>query len=185
MDATEPTWVKVLVVGPFGVGKTTFISSISEIEPLTTEETITSLSARTDDLSATPEKSTTTVALDFGRLTLYDDLVLYMFGTPGQERFKELWEDLTRGALGALVLVDPRPERLKQSFAVLDLVEQFGLAYVIGVNHFDEQRTYPLDEVREALSVSPETPVVGCDVRDRASSGKALITLVNHLLSLD
>jgi hypothetical protein len=175
--------VKVLVVGPFGVGKTTCIGSISEIDPLTTEEQITSLSASVDDLSATPRKITTTVAMDFGRLTLSDDLVLYMFGTPGQQRFQELWVELARGALGALVLVDPEPERLKQSFDVLDLVESFGLTYVIGVNHFDDRKVYPLDEVREALNVPAETPVVPCDVRDQSSAGQALITLVQHLLS--
>lgn len=178
-----PTPVKVLVVGPFGVGKTTCIGSISEIDPLTTEEQITSLSASVDDLSATPRKITTTVAMDFGRLTLSDDLVLYMFGTPGQQRFQELWVELARGALGALVLVDPEPERLKQSFDVLDLVESFGLTYVIGVNHFDDRKVYPLDEVREALNVPAETPVVPCDVRDQSSAGQALITLVQHLLS--
>jgi signal recognition particle receptor subunit beta len=181
--APGPAPVKVLIVGPFGVGKTTCIGSISEIEPLTTEERITSLSAATDDLSSTPHKTTTTVAMDFGRLTLSDELVLYMFGTPGQQRFKELWEELARGALGALVLVDPEPERLKQSFDVLDLVEQFGLTYAIGVNYFDERRLFPLSEVREALNVSQETPVVACDVRDRNSAGQALITLVQHLLT--
>ncbi|WP_308012166.1 GTP-binding protein [Actinacidiphila acidipaludis] len=182
IGTTEPTSVKILVVGSFGVGKTTAIGGISEIRPLTTEEPITDLSAATDDLSSTPGKKTTTVALDFGRVNLSDDLTLYLFGTPGQERFKELWQDLTRGALGALVLVDPRPDRLKQSFAVLDLVEQYQLPYVIGVNHFDGQRRYPLDEVRDALSVSPATPVVSCDVRRRQSTGEALITLIDHYI---
>ncbi|WP_320783425.1 GTP-binding protein [Streptomyces sp. CRN 30] len=174
--------VKVLVVGHFGVGKTTCIGNISEITPLQTEEEITEASEGFDDLSQTPEKTTTTVAMDFGRLTLSDTLVLYLFGTPGQERFKEMWEGLSRGALGALVLVDP--ERLHESFAILDLVERFGLAYAIGVNRFDGTPDYPLDEVREALNLSPDTPVVHCDVRDRQSSADALITLVQHLMSV-
>ncbi|MCZ9339189.1 ATP/GTP-binding protein, partial [Streptomyces sp. TRM76130] len=141
-----------------------------------TEETITEASEGLDDLSGVPDKTTTTVAMDFGRRTLSNTLVLYLFGTPGQERFKEMWEALSRGALGALVLVDP--SRLDQSFAVLDLVERFGLTYAIGVNRFDDTAAYPLDEVREALNLPEETPVVECDVRDSQSSAKALIALV-------
>ncbi|MFH8619937.1 GTP-binding protein [Streptomyces sp. NPDC017979] len=182
LDPGVSTAVKILVVGHFGVGKTTCIGSISEIEPLQTEEEITEASEGYDDLSGTPDKTTTTVAMDFGRLTLSDQVVLYLFGTPGQERFKEMWEELSRGALGALVLVDP--ERLSESFPVLDLVESFGLTYAIGVNHFQQSPAYPLDEVREALNLSADTPVVTCDVRDQQSSAQALITLVNHLLSL-
>ncbi|MFJ7590939.1 GTP-binding protein [Streptomyces sp. NPDC097617] len=173
--------VKILIVGHFGVGKTTCIGSLSEIEPLRTEEEITEASVGFDDLSGTPDKKTTTVAMDFGRLTLSDTLVLYLFGTPGQERFKEMWEELSRGALGALVLVDP--ERLHESFPVLDLVERFGLAYAIAVNHFEGATNYPLDEVREALNLTAETPVVECDVRDERSSARALITLATHLMS--
>jgi signal recognition particle receptor subunit beta len=173
--------VKVLVVGHFGVGKTTYIGSISEIEPLRTEETITEASEGFDDLSGLPDKTTTTVAMDFGRRTLSNTLVLYLFGTPGQERFKEMWEALSRGALGALVIVDP--SRLDQSFAVLDLVERFGLTYAIAVNRFDGTASYPLDEVREALNLPVETPVVECDVRDSQSSAKALIALVEHLMT--
>ncbi|WP_406841578.1 GTP-binding protein (plasmid) [Streptomyces sp. AHU1] len=173
--------VKILIVGHFGVGKTTCIGSISEIEPLQTEEEITEASEGFDDLSQTPDKVTTTVAMDFGRLTLSDTLVLYLFGTPGQERFKEMWEGLSRGALGALVLVDP--ERLQESFSILDLVERFGLTYAIGVNRFDGTTDYPLDEVRDALNLAAETPVVHCDVRDQQSSAQALITLVQHLMT--
>ncbi|AGS67542.1 ATP-binding protein [Streptomyces collinus Tu 365] len=174
--------MKILVVGHFGVGKTTCIGSISEIEPLRTEEEITEASVGFDDLSGTPDKTTTTVAMDFGRLTISDEVVLYLFGTPGQERFKEMWEELSRGALGALVLVDP--ERLSESFPVLDLVERFGLTYAIGVNHFEGTTDYPLTEIREALNLSDRTPVVACDVRDERSAAQALITLVRHLLSL-
>ncbi|MGW2749021.1 GTP-binding protein [Streptomyces sp. NPDC001450] len=182
LDSGVLTAVKILVVGHFGVGKTTCIGSISEIEPLRTEEEITEASVGFDDLSGTPDKTTTTVAMDFGRLTISDEVVLYLFGTPGQERFKEMWEELSRGALGALVLVDP--ERLSESFPVLDLVERFGLTYAIGVNHFDGTTDYPLAEIRDALNLSDRTPVVACDVRDQQSSAQALITLVHHLLSL-
>ncbi|MFI8005066.1 GTP-binding protein [Streptomyces sp. NPDC086010] len=173
--------VKILIVGHFGVGKTTCIGSLSEIEPLRTEEEITEASVGFDDLSGVPHKKTTTVAMDFGRLTLSDTLVLYLFGTPGQERFKEMWEELSRGALGALVLVDP--ERLHESFPVLDLVERFGLTYAIAVNHFEGTVDYPLEEVSEALNLTSDTPVVKCDVRDETSSAQALITLVQHLMS--
>ncbi|WP_445529786.1 GTP-binding protein [Streptomyces cyslabdanicus] len=182
LDSAVSTAVKILVVGHFGVGKTTCIGSISEIEPLRTEEEITEASVGFDDLSGTPDKTTTTVAMDFGRLTISDEVVLYLFGTPGQERFKEMWEELSRGALGALVLVDP--ERLSESFPVLDLVERFGLTYAIGVNRFEGTTDYPLAEVREALNLSAQTPVVTCDVRDENSAAQALITLVHHLLSL-
>ncbi|MEV7451531.1 MULTISPECIES: GTP-binding protein [Streptomyces] len=182
LDADDVRSVKVLVVGPFGVGKTTYIGNISEIEPLQTEEEITEASVGYDDLSRTPDKTTTTVAMDFGRLTLSDELVLYVFGTPGQERFKEMWEELSRGALGALLIVDP--QRLDESFPVLDLVERFGLTYAVGVNHFEGATTYPLDEVREALNLHPDTPVVACDVRDQKSALQALVALVQHLMSL-
>lgn len=174
--------VKILIVGHFGVGKTTCIQTLSEIVPLRTEEEITEASVGFDDLSGTPDKTTTTVAMDFGRLTLSDMLVLYLFGTPGQERFKEMWEELSRGALGALVLVDP--ERLHESFPILDLVECFGLPYAVGINHFEGSTDYPLDEVRDALNLSNATPVVKCDVRDENSSAQALITLAKHLMSL-
>ncbi|MCI0384159.1 ATP/GTP-binding protein [Streptomyces sp. CNQ085] len=175
------TTVKILVVGHFGVGKTTFVGSISEIEPLRTEELITQASTGVDDLAGTPDKTTTTVALDFGRLTLSDELVLYLFGTPGQQRFQQLWEDLSIGALGALLLVDP--ERLGESFPVLDLVEQYGLPCAVGVNQFDGSPSYAVGEIREALNLPDDVPVVSCDVRDQASSANTLITFVEYLLS--
>ncbi|MDW6062151.1 MULTISPECIES: GTP-binding protein [Streptomyces] len=170
---------KILVVGHFAVGKTTFIGTMSEIPPLRTEETMTQAAAHIDDLRGVQGKTTTTVAMDFGRLTLSDRLVLYLFGTPGQQRFVQVWEDMTRGALGALVLVDP--ERLKESFDVIDLVEQYGLPYAISVNHFDGTPVRSDDELREALDLLPETPVVTCDARDEKSSANALITLVRYL----
>ncbi|MFF0105701.1 GTP-binding protein [Streptomyces hirsutus] len=171
---------KILVVGHFAVGKTTLIGSLSEITPLRTEEKMTQASVHVDDLRGVTGKTTTTVALDFGRLTLSEDLVLYLFGTPGQQRFMQLWEDMARGALGALLLVDPA--RLEETFPVIDLVEGYGLEYAIAVNTFDPSATYSEAEVREALDLLPDTPVVYCDARDQRSSAEALIALVRHLL---
>ncbi|MFD3731307.1 ATP/GTP-binding protein [Streptomyces sp. NPDC058632] len=171
---------KILVVGHFAVGKTTLIGSLSEITPLRTEEKMTQASVHVDDLRGVTDKTTTTVALDFGRLTLSEDLVLYLFGTPGQQRFMQLWEDMARGALGALLLVDPA--RLEETFPVIDLVEGYGLEYAIAVNTFNPSATYSEAEVREALDLLPDTPVVYCDARDQQSSARALIALVRHLL---
>ncbi|MGP4090390.1 GTP-binding protein [Streptomyces sp. KR55] len=175
----EQTAVKILVVGHFAVGKTTLIRTLSEIPPLSTEENMTRVAEAVDDLKGVQGKTTTTVAMDFGRLTISDQVVLYLFGTPGQQRFIQIWEDMARGALGAMVLVDP--ERLADSFAVIDLIEQYGLSYAIAVNHFDGTPARTEAALREALDLLPDTPVVVIDARDERSSAKALITLVRYL----
>ncbi|MDQ0828727.1 signal recognition particle receptor subunit beta [Streptomyces achromogenes] len=176
--------VKILVAGPFGVGKTTLIDSVSEIRPLHTEEPLSEASAQVDDLDGVREKATTTVAIDFGRISLPGDVVLYLFGTPGQERFRSLWDDIAYGALGALVLVDSR--RLDASFDVLGLVEESGLPYAVAFNAFpDAPRHHGEERLRRALDLEPTTPLVTCDARDAGSSIDALLALVDHLIGRD
>jgi signal recognition particle receptor subunit beta len=176
-----PDAVKILISGGFGVGKTTMVSSISEIAPLRTEETLTAAGVGIDDLTGVEKKSTTTVALDFGRITLTSDLVLYLFGTPGQERFWFMWNDLAQGALGGVVMVDTR--RLESSFAAIDFFEQRGIPFVVGANSFDGRQIYSAEQIRNALSLGPRIHVRTFDARDRSSCRDILLTLVEHVIA--
>ncbi|MFF4758698.1 ATP/GTP-binding protein [Streptomyces sp. NPDC001292] len=175
-----PVATKIVVAGGFGVGKTTLVTAVSEITPLQTEALMTEASEETDDLTDTPDKVTTTVAMDYGRITLDDDLVLYVFGTPGQQRFWFMWDDLVRGAIGAVVLADTR--RLKDCFPALDYFESCGLPYIVAVNHFDGSEEFDPEDVREALTIPAHIPVMIMDARRRISAIETLLALVAHAL---
>jgi signal recognition particle receptor subunit beta len=180
--AAMPLAVKILVAGGFGVGKTSMVGAVSEIRPLRTEEQLTDRSVGIDDVSGVERKTTTTVAMDFGRITIRDGLVLYLFGTPGQDRFWFMWDELALGALGAVVLADTR--RLADSFPSIDYFERRRLPFIIGVNCFDGAVRYDTEEIRAALDIDPKIPVILCDVRKRESGKQVLITLVEHVLAV-
>lgn len=174
-----PLALKILIAGGFGVGKTTLVGAVSEIRPLQTEEVLTSASLGTDDTSWVQAKNTTTVAMDFGRITINDDLQVYLFGTPGQDRFWFLWDELAFGALGAVVLADTR--RLADCFPSVDYFEQRGTPFVVGVNCFEGSQQFSPDSVRRALDLDPDVPIVLCDARNRNSGKTVLIALVEHV----
>ncbi|MCW8215229.1 GTP-binding protein [Streptomyces griseolus] len=171
--------VKVMIAGGFGTGKTTMVRSVSDIKPLTTEETLTQASAGDDHLIGVTDKAQTTVSLDFGKISLNDTLMLYLFGTPGQERFWFLWNGLFKGALGAVVLVDTR--RLASSFRAIEEMERQKVPFVIALNIFPDSQDYPVDEIRDALDIPSHTPVVSFDARSRSASRDVLVTLIRHL----
>ncbi|GAB4054232.1 GTP-binding protein [Catellatospora paridis] len=177
-----PTAVKILIAGHFGVGKTTMVGAVSEIRPLRTEEVLTDAGIGVDDLSGVEAKTHTTVAMDFGRITISRDLVLYLFGTPGQDRFSFLWDELASGAIGAVVLADTR--RLKESFACIDYFEDRETPFVVAVNCFEGSDRFTPADVQLALNLDPGTPVLLCDARDRTSSRAVLVALLQHVLSL-
>jgi uncharacterized protein len=179
--APAPAAVKILIAGGFGVGKTTMVGAVSEVAPLRTEEYLTVVGVGVDDVDGVAHKTTTTVAMDFGRITISSGLVVYLFGTPGQERFWFMWNDLVHGALGAVVLADTR--RLESSFGSIDFFESRGIPFVVGLNCFDGRQDRTVPEVREALDLDPRVPILTGDLRRRADGRDLLLALIDHLLA--
>ncbi|GAA3196510.1 GTP-binding protein [Actinocorallia longicatena] len=177
-----PTAIKILVAGGFGAGKTTLVGAVSETKPLRTEEVLTDQGVGVDDMSGVERKKTTTVAMDFGRITFGEEFVLYLFGTPGQERFWFMWDEVALGALGAVVLADTR--RLADCFPAIDYFERRGTPFIVAVNCFDGAKRYETQEVRQALQLKPEIPIVLCDARAKESCKDVLITLVQHAMRI-
>ena len=176
-----PVAIKILIAGGFGVGKTTLVGSVSEVRPLRTEEMLSEPGSQVDQIDGVELKSTTTVAMDFGRISISDDLVVYLFGTPGQKRFWFMWDELAYGAVGAVVMADTR--RLADSFPSIDYFERNGMPFVVAVNCFDDARRYPIQAMRSALNLTPDVPLLLCDARERASSRDVLVALVEHAVA--